>query len=255
MFDAHVHLCDSRFANDLPRLIRRTKSAGVDCFFCAATRPADSAAVLDLAKRDAAAVPFIGTHPWYSGEYDAESFYALLKSEPRANIGEIGLDNRRSGTNQTAVFADQIKAAALFRRPCAVHCVKAFDDIARALKSLPQPPALLFHGFSGTREQAAFLMQRNAYFSFSGSILFENRTKARAVFNALPLNRILAETDAPDARPPDVFCANKNEKRNVPENLPLIIREFAAIRKTDFSTFCAILDNNARAFLAGAKND
>ena len=254
MFDAHVHLCDPRFANDAIRLIRRAETVGVDRFFCAATRPVDSVAVLDLAKRNAAVVPFIGTHPWRSGEYDAESFYATLKSEPRANVGEIGLDNRRGGSNQAAVFADQIKAAALFRRPCAVHCVKAFDDVAAALKSLPPPPALLFHGFSGTREQAAFLLKRNAFFSFSGSILFENRGKARAVFNAVPLDRILIETDAPDARPPDDFCADKDEKRNVPENLPLIIREFAAIKKVCFSTFCAILDNNARTFLAEAEN-
>lgn len=254
MIDAHIHLADKRFATDRARMIERAESAGVTAFFCVAARPAEFAAVENLVKKPEI-VPFAGTHPWYANEYDPAALTDFLSRRPDAGVGEIGLDAVRGTPEQTDVFKDQLRIAALFKRPCVIHNVKSFDAIAAVLKQSPAlPPALLFHGFSGTTRQADFLMQFNAFFSFSGTVLFENRGKARAVLAALPAGRILAETDAPDGTPPEEFRANADEKRNVAENLPLIIRAFAAIRKTDFSTFDAALDANARRFLSGGGN-
>ena len=75
----------------------------------------------------------------------------------------------------------------------------------------------------------------------------------RSLLSALPADRILVETDAPDMRPPDQFCTNPDEKRNVPENLGLIIQGIAAIKNSDVSSFTAVLDQNAQRFLSGLK--
>lgn len=98
-------------------------------------------------------------------------------------------------------------------------------------------------------------MRYNAYFSFSGSVLSDRKTKARELLLTLPADRILAETDAPDMRPPDRFCANPDEKRNIPENLCLIIRGIAAIKNSGESSFDAVLNQNAQRFLSGLKHD
>lgn len=256
MIDAHIHLQDKRFDADRGDLIKRAQDKGVTAFFCAATRPRDIEQVIGLAQRHACIIPFIGTHPWFADEYDPEAFDGLLQRYPFAGVGEIGLDTLHGKENQEAVFQDQFNAAARLNRPCVIHCVKSFDSAARILKQAKKlPPALLFHGFSGTKQQADFLMRYNAYFSFSGSVLSDRKTKARELLLTLPADRILAETDAPDMRPPDRFCANPDEKRNIPENLCLIIRGIAAIKNSGESSFDAVLNQNAQRFLSGLKHD
>lgn len=255
MIDAHIHLQDERFNADRDLLIRRARSKGVTAFFCASTRPADARRVVELAREYDGIVPFIGTHPWFSNEHDPQAFEDLLRRYPNAGVGETGLDGPRGRPNQESVFQSQLDAAARLNRPCVIHCVKSFDATARILKQMRRPPpALLFHGFSGTKEQADFLLRHNSFFSFSGSALSVQKSKLREVIRTLPADRILVETDAPDMRPPDGFCANPEEKRNVPENLGLIIRGIAAIRNSDVSSFAAISDQNARHFLSGVKH-
>ncbi len=254
MIDAHIHLQDKRFDTDRDDLIRQAENKGVTAFFCASTRPRDARNVIGLAQKHARIIPFIGTHPWFSDEYDPQDFETLLKNYPHAGVGEIGLDGLRGRPNQESVFQDQLNTAARLNRPCVVHCVKSFDPAARIIKQAEKlPPALLFHGFSGTKQQADFFLRFNAFFSFSGSVLSDRKTKIHSLLSALPADRILVETDAPDMRPPDQFCTNPDEKRNVPENLGLIIQEIAAIKNSDVSSFTAVLDQNAQRFLSGLK--
>ena len=252
MIDAHIHLQDERFDADRDDLIRQAKNKGVTAFFCASTCPRDARNVIELAQKHARIIPFIGTHPWFSDEYDPQDFETLLKNYPHAGIGEIGLDGLRGQSNQEFVFQDQLNIAARLNRPCVIHCVKSFDPVARIIKQTKKlPPALLLHGFSGTKQQADFFLRCNAYFSFSGSALFDRHTKIQTLISVLPADRILIETDAPDMRPPDQFCINRKEKRNVPENLALIIQGIAAIKNIDVFSFTAILDQNAQRFLSG----
>lgn len=254
MIDAHIHLQDERFDADRDYLIRQAENKGVTSFFCASTRPRDTQYVIGLAQKYPRIIPFIGTHPWFSDEYDPQAFETTLQHYPSAGVGEIGLDGLRGRSNQEIVFQDQLNAAARLNRPCVIHCVKSFDPAARIIKQAKKlPPALLFHGFSGTKQQADFFLRFNAYFSFSGSVLSDRRTKTHTLLSALPADRILVETDAPDMRPPARFCANPDEKRNVPENLGLIIQGIAAIRNIDVFSFTAVLDQNAQRFLSGLK--
>ena len=254
MIDAHIHLQDERFDTDRDILIRQAQKRGVIGFFCAATRPEDEKKVLELSQKHSHIVPFIGTHPWFADEYCAVSLRSHLKRFINAGIGEIGLDMLKGKNNQMSVFKDQFEVAALFKRPCVIHCVKAFDHIAALSKTTKElPPALLFHGFSGTVEQAMFLKRYNAFFSFSGAALFENKQKARILLSRLPIDKILIETDAPDMRPPDRFCANSSDKRNTPENLYLIASAFAAIKNMDTTSFINVINENAKRFLSGLK--
>ena len=252
MIDAHIHLQDARFDPDREKLIRQARKCGVKGFLCASAVPSEWRTVCDLAGKHKDIRPFIGTHPWHASKHDPVLLRALLEKYPSAGVGETGLDALKNDPMQEDVFTDQLTAAAKFKRPCVIHCVKSFDRTARLLKQLKDlPPALLFHGYSGTLQQAGFLIRFNAYFSFSGSVLFERKSKLQAVLAALPADRILAETDAPDMRPPQSFCFSGTEERNVPANLPLIIRGLAEIRKTDADSLKKLLRDNLERFYSG----
>ena len=245
MIDAHIHLQDKRFDPDREKLLKQAEIDGVTVFFCAATCPADWINVIELAKKHKNVYPFIGTHPWYAGQHNFSLLKQLLNDCPNAGVGEIGLDAVKGDPAQESVFREQLVIAAEMNRPCVVHCVKSFDQIATCLKNLKKiPPVIMFHGFSGTLEQANFLSRFNAYFSFSGAVLFPERRKLQKVIAALPAERLLVETDAPDMPPPF-----QTGTRNVPSNLPLIIKGIADIRKTDIASLTAVLHQNAERFL------
>ena len=252
MIDAHIHLADERFDADRESLLQQAENDGIHGFFCVSARPEEWQKVIDLSESRKEIRPFIGTHPWYASQHDDVFFKELLMRHPSAGIGETGLDAVKGDPEQERVFKSQLTAAAELKRPCVIHNIKSFDRIAALLKTLEtKPPALLFHGFSGTVQQAEFLIRFNAYFSFSGAVLNENRNKSRAVLAALPADRLLTETDAPDMRPPEKFRHPDAWQRNLPSNLALIVREMAAIRKTDPSALISLLRRNAERFLSG----
>lgn len=251
MIDAHIHLSDKRFDTDREEIIRTAEKNGVTDFFCVSSLPEEWENILALAENNKNIHPFIGTHPWYASKHDEGLFKKELLRYPFLNVGEIGLDAIKGEKGQESVFESQLVIAAELKRSCVIHCVKSFDSIAAILKRLKTlPPALLFHGYSGTVQQAEFLMRFNSFFSFSGNILFSNKEKARQVFTAIPDDRLLIETDAPDMLPPEEFRLFKEEDRNIPANMALIVQAFAKIKKTDTASLIHTLRQNARRFLS-----
>ena len=252
MIDAHIHLSDKRFDSDRDILLSQAQEAGVKGFFSVSTRPEEWSKTMALSRKCSAIRPFIGTHPWYASHHDDVLLKRMLISSPTAGVGEIGLDSLKGEQTQESVFENQLIIAAELNRPCVIHCVKSFDMIAAILKRLKtKPSALLFHGFSGTLSQADFLSRFNAYFSFSGSVLKENKDKLRAVLAALPADRLLAETDAPDMLPPEKYRRPDRNGRNIPVNLPLIIQGISDIRGVDAPSLTSLLHENAERFLSG----
>lgn len=249
MIDAHIHLQDKAFDPDRAQITAQAQAAGINAFFCAATRPSDWENVIGLSKTNSRIIPFIGTHPWYAHEHQPDLLRETLKKHPGTGVGEIGLDSLHGTDSQTDVFKDQLEAAYDFSRSCSVHCVKSFDTLFPLLKQAKKlPPALLFHAFGGTVRDAEFLLGYNAYFSFGGTALNPARTRTHEVIKNLPLERILTETDAPDMLPPREFRTDYAEKRNLPANLPLIIEGLAAIRGIPAQMLAETAEENARRF-------
>ena len=73
---------DERFDDDCDNLIKQAEKKGVKSFFCAATRPQDFQNVIDLAQKHNRIIPFIGTHPWFSDEYDPQFFIDFYQADP-----------------------------------------------------------------------------------------------------------------------------------------------------------------------------
>ncbi|MEX1114838.1 MAG: TatD family hydrolase [Akkermansiaceae bacterium] len=254
--DSHNHLQDPRLGKTAP-LIAAMRVAGVGRCIVNATREDDWP---DVEKLAAAAPDFIlpafGIHPWHAhttGSGWQEKLRLLLEQNPRASIGESGLDQWVSSPPldlQRPIFHAQLRLARELDRPLTIHCLMAWGALFDAFAESPPPSRFLMHSFSGSIETARRLIPLGAYFSFSGYFLTDRKSVVRDVFRQLPPDRIMLETDAPDMLPPADFITHPlPEKRNHPANLPAIGRALAAALRIEPQHLAALTtENSARCF-------
>ncbi|XP_073153036.1 uncharacterized protein [Henckelia pumila] len=210
LFDSHCHLQDSRILNLSSKLIKEALDTGVAHFAVNGVSEKDWHLVKEMNDSYPCVIPNFGLHPWFIRER-TPAWLATLKeylaSTPAAAVGEIGLDKGSVGkqidfTDQAEVFRQQLQLAKELKRPASVHCVRAFGDLLDILKSTgPFPAGLVLHSYLGSAEMVPELSELGAYFSFSGFLMSMKESKARKMVKSVPRERILLETDAPDARP------------------------------------------------------
>lgn len=264
LFDAHCHLQDERLVTRAAAVFEAAGREGVAGFCCCGTEEGDWGAVADLAAAHPGVVPAYGLHPWYisprSPDWSA-ALAARLAADPRAAVGEIGLDHaiaEHDDADQRVVFAAQLRLAQRFGRPVCIHCRRAWQALTDALDEAgPLPRGFVVHSFSGSAEMLAPLAARGGYFSFSGALTRRHNRRARAAAAATPADRLLIETDAPDLVP-FVYAAEGGlavpaapDGINEPALLPLVARELAALRGMDAGELATLTTANARRFFLG----
>ncbi|TVT99701.1 hypothetical protein EJB05_54901, partial [Eragrostis curvula] len=166
--------------------------------------------VKQMAVHHPAVVPCFGLHPWWVPERSPDwmdSLRRFFSETPEAAVGEIGLDKGSHGKTidfgeQVEVFRRQLELAKELERPVSVHCVRAFGDLLEILTEIgPFPAGVLLHSYLGSAEMVSGLANLGCYFSLSGFLTSMKTTKAKKMLKSIPLDRILLETDAPDALP------------------------------------------------------
>lgn len=232
-YDAHLHFqFDSLFphhATVVADLIR----AGVHTVVVNATNEDEFPLVASLcAKLSTPAtaaspaftlLPSYGVHPWDCGNRTSEwlrHLRAALLADPRAGVGEIGLDRwivdgvrpddpRITGlrvaplAEQTEVFAAQLDLAAELNRPASIHATQAYGAALDVLRAAPRLPAcgVLMHGYGGPVELVKPFADLGAYFSFNIETLQPRLAARLESYRAIPADRLLVETDAPVKAP------------------------------------------------------
>ncbi|CAL5409763.1 unnamed protein product [Camellia sinensis] len=210
LFDAHCHLQDPRIFNKVPQLIRTAVDTGIVCFAVNGITEKDWHLVKQMSESYPSVIPCFGLHPWFVTERTPNWLSTLkefFESTPSAAVGEIGLDKGSRGreidfTDQIEVFRQQLELAKELKRPASVHCVRAFGDLLQIMKSVgPFPDGVILHSFLGSAEMVPEFSKLGAYFSFSGFLMSMKESKAKKMLKSVPAERILLETDAPDALP------------------------------------------------------
>ncbi len=211
LFDAHCHLHDPRLDPWRERALQDARELGVAGFACCAAEEAEWDAVLELAQAHPDVVPSLGLHPWFVASARPgwqQRLEARLRALPWVGVGEAGLDKARKGRgiagmeDQEAALVDQARLAVELCRPMALHGVRAWGRILELLRPLgPHPAGWLLHSFSGSAELVGPLADLGAYFSFSGTVTRHRATRTHAAARAVPADRLLVETDAPDILP------------------------------------------------------
>ncbi len=278
LYDAHCHLQFDTLAPHLEALLEQLPALGVAGAVVNGSCPGDWEDVSKLCLRTPWLLPSYGIHPWDCGNRPAdwhELLEARLLAEPRAAVGEIGLDRwmldraapddpRLAGMKraplpeQAEVCGAQLALAARLGRPASVHCLEAFGPLLELLQKTRLPSrGFLLHAYSGPAEMVPAFAELGAYFSFNGAFLETRKRKVREAFLAVPAERLLVETDAPAMMLPGdrveftLPPSPAGEHQNHPGNLRVAYAGLAELRRTsreELSTTCA--HNYARLFLA-----
>ena len=261
MIDAHNHLHDIRLAPHRPAIFAELARLGVTRAVVNGTREDDWAAVAALAREHAWIIPSFGLHPWHTASRSPDWLARLrenLDSHPRAAIGEIGLDRWIAGhapEQQREVFTAQLSLAAERTLPVTIHCLRAWGSLWEILRTHPVPACgFLLHAYGGPAEMVREFVERGAYFSFNAYYLHDRKAAQRAVFQEIPLVRLLIETDAPDMRPPEKRNPHPLQELNGapinhPANLGLAYTALAELRGLSLDHLTAqVAENFTRIF-------
>ena len=144
-----------------------------------------------------------GMHPQLPLVENASFMETILKERRIGAIGEAGFDLftkefKADIARQEEAWRISCELASLYGVPLVVHCRKALDKMFRDSKVLSKIPAVVFHSFTGSVQDASSLLKRgvNAYFSFGNPLTFGDKSAIGCV-QKLDVERLLMETDAP----------------------------------------------------------
>lgn len=232
--DSHAHL-DMYKPADLPGILERSWEAGVRTVLAVGIGegPHEMHRALEIADSLSGAnghTPEIfasaGIHPQEAQQATPDALHqlALLAARPRCiAVGEIGLDYYHADNPEIPIqqeaFAAQMRVAAEAKKPILIHCrtselarpdakakygsADAWEDLLMLVQEHWAPHGLpgIMHCFSGTPEQAGRSVELGFYVSFAGNLTYPAAASIREAAAAVPLDRILVETDAPFLAP------------------------------------------------------
>ena len=206
--DAHAHYADPELLRSWDQVSGALKQIGLGYAVVNGTSPEDWPAVLKLAQNDTRIIPAIGLHPWNVNDAPAnwqDTFLAALSRGAQV-IGEIGLDTWIEGHDiqqQQEAFQWQLRQASERNLPVSIHCLKAIGPLMECLRCIELPQrGIHLHAYNAPLELIAELVELGAYFSFNAGQLKPGQSKTSARIRAIPIERLLVETDAPNMLPP-----------------------------------------------------
>ena len=220
LFDTHVHMNDPAFDADRDELIASFPEKGVALAMNVGCSLNSSYDAIALAEKFPHIYAAVGTHPDAANEVNEEvieTYRKLCKLHPKVKaIGEIGLDYYYEDIPrdiQKKAFAMQLELARELDLPVVVHERDAHDDGMTMIKQFPTVKGV-FHCYSGSAEMARQLVKLGWYIGFTGVLTFKNARKAVETAKAIPLDRIVIETDCPFMSP-EPFRGKRNDPTRV----------------------------------------
>ncbi len=246
LVDSHAHLDFPQFDADREAVIERAREAGLVAILNVGTDLASSRAAVALADRYDFIYAAVGVHP-----HDAktvtpavlEDLRELARHPKVVAIGEIGLDYYRDLSPrpvQRRVFAQQLALAAELGLPVVVHSREAHDDVLAALQDWQGVGGVL-HSYSGGPERLEEVMALGFSIGLSGPVTFRKAHRLRAVAAAVPLDRLLVETDCPYLTP-----VPYRGRRNEPAYVRYVAEAVARARGVSVEDVARATTENAR---------
>ena len=206
IFDTHAHYDSGAFNADRFDILASMPEKNVGLIVDPGCDLESSRAAIALAEKYSFVYAAVGWHPEDMDKLTDEGFDEMIKlmHHPKCvAVGEVGLDyywDAGHKDEQKALFIRQIELALELDKPVIVHDREAHGD---SFDIVCRYPALrgVFHCYSGSLEMAKELVKRGWYIGFTGVVTFKNARKAVEVASAIPLERILIETDCPYMAP------------------------------------------------------
>ncbi len=247
LFDTHAHMDDRAFEPDREALLESLPQAGLQLVMNPGCSLESSRNVDILTRKYDFLYGAVGSHPDVAGEVDQavlEEYRMLCKQNPKIKaIGEIGLDYHYEDIPrdiQQRAFRLQLGLARELDLPVIIHDRDAHADCLEILRDFPGVTGV-FHCYSGSLEMARQLVDAGWYIGFTGVLTFKNARKAIEVAQALPLERLVLETDCPYMAPEPY-----RGKRNHPGYLYRMAQKLAELRDLPLEEIHRITTENGK---------
>ncbi|MBO5247684.1 MAG: TatD family hydrolase [Clostridia bacterium] len=246
LFDSHAHMDDAAFDADREEVLCSLLPAGVSHVVI----PASSLESCQRAQMISNEHPNIyfaaGVHPSdiLSMKYEDVDRIAEFSADPKCvAIGEIGLDfywekDPIVRDTQRYWFQQQLRLAFELGKPVIVHDREAHKECFDAVRQAGVQG--VFHCYSSSAEMALDLVRIGFYCSFSGVITYQGAKKSLRAIEALPIERILIETDSPYL-PPVPF----QKERNDPRRVRIVAETIASVKRIPVEQVIQITAENA----------
>jgi TatD DNase family protein len=264
LIDSHAHLSFPQFDADREATIARARKAGLVAIVEIGADLESSRAAVALAERHDFIYATVGVHPHDANTVTPEvlaELRELARCPKVVAVGEIGLDYYRDLSPRPAqrkAFDAQLVLAAELALPVVTHSRDAFDDTLAALRAwrtsppLSSPPLAggteggkggrgVVHSYSGGPRRLDDVLTLGFSVGLSGPVTFPKSERLRAVAAAVPLERLLVETDCPYLTPQ----AHRGE-RNEPAYVRYVVEEIARVRRVTANKVALATADNAR---------
>ena len=209
IFDSHAHYDHRRFNGRREKLLGSLPGQGVGWVVNCGTGMNSSGSSMLLAERFDYIWFAAGLHPcraveWNMDGEDTESRLRELLAHPRCvAVGETGLDYHRFFSPreiQLGVFREQLRIAADTGKPVVLHCREAYDEMLEVLRDFA-PLRGVVHCWSGDRGQMERAVEMGLHIAFGGGVTYEGSEPSLEAAAAVPMERIMLETDCPYLAP------------------------------------------------------
>ena len=256
LVDSHCHLDFADFAGEREDVLARARRAGIGTFLTICTKISEFSQVEALAEAEDDVWCSVGIHPHEAASEpatDVATLSSLTQHRKVVGIGECGLDfyyEHSPRKRQIEVFRTHAAAARETGLPLIVHTRNADAETAAILVDEAGKGALrgVIHCFTSGPELAEKALELDFYISFSGIVTFKKADELRTIARALPLDRILVETDAPYLAPVPL-----RGKRNEPAFVVHTATLLAELRGMNAAAFAAQTTENFFRLFAKAR--
>ena len=252
--DSHCHVTADEFAEDRSAVLDRAEADGVEAFIGIGSGYGveHNVRAVTLAEQDSRVFATVGVHPHEATQLDDTARRDLLGwlDHPRVvGVGECGLDYHYMNSErdiQREVFAEQVGWARERGLPVSIHVrgdePNAFDEMLEIWTSESGDGLEgVLHCYTGSTGFAKRAIDAGFYVSFSGILTFKSADDLRETARALPLDRLLVETDAPLLAP-----QGRRGKRNEPAWVTLVGQALAETRGPALEDGARATTRNAR---------
>ena len=253
-FDTHAHYDSRAFDRDRDEVLASLPLAGVELALNPGCELESSREAVEYARRFPHMYAAVGFHPSDVEKMDEAALQELeaLAKDPKVKaIGEIGLDyyweDYADRSVQNEGLDRQMELAKKLALPVIFHDREAHADSMAAVRRHPGVTGV-FHCYSGSVEQAMELVELGWMISFTGALTFPNARKPVEVAAAVPLERIMIETDAPYMIPYPRTPEDKKFRRNSSLRVHQVAQKLAEIKGISLEEAARVTTENGKRF-------
>lgn len=218
-YDTHAHLDYPDFAPDIDQVIERARAAGIVKVISIGTDLESSRRAIGLAEKFSSVYAAVGWHPSDASQApeDIRGVLRQMAQHPKVvALGETGLDYHRLPSQkpecsaiddekyknkQAALFRQHLEVAAELKLNCVIHQRDSLEDTLAQLEPFADRVRGVFHCFANDADTMRRIVAMNSLVSFTGIATFKNGQNVRETIAAVPLDRLMLETDSPYLAP------------------------------------------------------